>query len=194
MNQILDHLMEKLLKDGFARSEDAEIVRFGLELTFMRTIISAATIIVAFALDSAPAVIAFMAVYQPLRSFCGGYHAKTRTLCFLFSMLEIVSVITATKILTYKFCHSSALFFIISGLTMIITFAPTDTPSKPFDTVERIVFRKRSLIALFYALIMADICMYFSHDTMLLAVSLAVFFTGFLLVIGRLTKKKGAIA
>lgn len=194
MNRILDHLMDKLLKDGFAKSEDAEIVRFGLELTFMRVLISAATIIVAFALDSASAVIAFMAVYQPLRSFCGGYHAKTRTLCFLVSMLEIITVITATKILTYKFCHISILFFIISGLMIIVTFAPTDTPSKPFDATERIVFRKRSLITLFYALIIADIFMYLGCDTMLLSVSMAIFFTGFLLVIGRLTKKKGAIA
>ena len=194
MNRILDHLMEKLLKDGFAKTEEADIVRFGLELTSMRVLISAATIIVAYALNSAPAVIAFMAVYQPLRSFCGGYHAKTRTSCFLATMLVLVSVITATKILVYKFCHISTLCFIISGLMMIVTFAPTETPSKPFDAAERIVFRKRSLIALLYALVMADICMFLSYDTMLLSVSMAIFFTGLLLVIGRLKKKKGAIA
>ena len=119
MNLILDHLMDKLLKDGFAKSEEAEIVRFGLELASMKILISAATIIVAIALDSAPAVIAFMVVYQPLRSCCGGYHAKTRSFCFLASMFVLFSVITATKILVYKFCHISTLCFIISGLNFL---------------------------------------------------------------------------
>jgi accessory gene regulator B len=186
--------MSKLLKGGFAKSEEAEIVRFGLELAIMRTLISAAALIVAIALDSAPAVIAFMAVYQPLRSCCGGYHAKTRLACFISSILILLAVIAATKLLTDTVCLISSLCFTISGLNVIFFFAPVDTPTKPFDNTERIVFRKRSLIAAFFAILSADLFMLLGLDTLLLSVSMAVFFTGLLLVIGRTSNKKGAIA
>lgn len=194
MDRIIDYLMSKLMQGGFTRAEDAEIVRFGLELAIMRALISAAVITVAIALDSAPAVIAFMAVYQPLRSCCGGYHAKTRFSCFISSNLILLAVIAATKLLTDTVCMISALCFILSGLNVIFFFAPIDTPTKPFDNIERIVFRKRSLIAAFFAILSADIFMLLGLDTLLLSVSMAVFFTGLLLVMGRTSNKKGAIA
>lgn len=194
MNRILDYLMNKLLQGGFTDSEKAEIVRYGLELAIMRALISAAAIIAAIALESAPAVIAFMAVYQPLRSCCGGYHAKKRLSCFIFSVLLLIAVITATKLLTDTVCMISSLCFTISGLNVILFFAPVDTPTKPFDNTERIVFRKRSLIAAFFVISAADIFMLLGLDTLLLSVSMAFFFTGLLLVIGRTTNKKGAMA
>ncbi|MCR5599834.1 MAG: accessory gene regulator B family protein [Ruminococcus sp.] len=194
MNQILDKIMSKLISGGFVKSEDTEIVRFGLELTIMKTIISAAMLIVAFALHSAPAVIFFMAVYQPLRSCCGGYHARTRCLCFFSSMMILLSVIAAEKLLTDTLGLISSLFFIISGLVLIFIFAPTDTPTKPFDNIERIVFRKRSLIAAFFSVIAADVFMFFGFCSLLISASMAIFYTGLLLIIGRSLNKKGAIA
>ena len=194
MNKMLDKIMVKLLEGGYVKSENEDIVRFGLELATMKTLISVAVIIVAIVFDSAPAVIAFMAAYQPMRSCCGGYHAKTRSVCFVSSMIVLIFVIIAVKSLTDTLCLISSLFFIITGLGAIFFLAPVDTPSKPFDDVERIVFRKRSLIAAMLSMTAADIFMLFGMDTLLLAVSMAFFFTGLLLVLGRISNRKGAIS
>jgi accessory gene regulator B len=194
MNKMLDKIMVKLLEGGYVKSENEDIVRFGLELATMKTLISVAVIIVAIVFDSAPAVIAFMAAYQPMRSCCGGYHAKTRSVCFVSSMIVLIFVIIAVKSLTDTLCLISSLFFIITGLGAIFFLAPVDTPSKPFDDVERIVFRKRSLIAAMLSMTAADIFMFFGMDTLLLAVSMAFFFTGLLLVLGRISNRKGAIS
>jgi accessory gene regulator B len=80
------------------------------------------------------------------------------------------------------------------GIVAIFGYAPVDTASKPFDDTERIVFRKRSLIASMISVIVADIFMFLELYSLLLAVSMAIFFTGMLLVIGRVSNKKGAIA
>ena len=194
MNKMLDKIMVKLLEGGYVKSENEDIVRFGLELATMKTLISVAVIIVAIVFDSAPAVIAFMAAYQPMRSCCGGYHAKTRSVCFVSSMIVLIFVIIAVKSLTDTLCLISSLFFIITGQGAIFFLAPVDTPSKPFDDVERIVFRKRSLIAAMLSMTAADIFMLFGMDTLLLAVSMAFFFTGLLLVLGRISNRKGAIS
>ena len=194
MNNFLDRIMEKLLKGGFVQPENADIVRYGLELATMRALISTAVVIVAFLFDSAPAVIAFMAIYQPLRSCCGGYHAKTRSVCFISSIILLIAVIIAVKFLAGTLCLISSLCFIVLGIVAIFGYAPVDTASKPFDDTERIVFRKRSLIASMISVIVADIFMFLELYSLLLAVSMAIFFTGMLLVIGRVSNKKGAIA
>ena len=38
MDKILDAIMKKLINSGYVKEDDTETVRFGLELTIMKTI------------------------------------------------------------------------------------------------------------------------------------------------------------
>ena len=38
MDKLIDSIMEKLLSDGYVREDEAEIVRFGLELNIMKVL------------------------------------------------------------------------------------------------------------------------------------------------------------
>ncbi|MCR4793605.1 MAG: accessory gene regulator B family protein [Ruminococcus sp.] len=191
MNKILDAIMKTLLSNGYAKEEDAEIVRYGLELTIMKTITSAFMLITALILKSFIAVIIFLVLYTPMRSCCGGYHSSSRKGCFLVSVIILAAVIAASKLLQglARLYVSAALLFL--GAMIIIFIAPTEAPTKPFDDIERRVFRRRSLIITSAETAIAVILALFRLYTPMLSVSLSVFITAVLLIAGRISNRKG---
>ena len=193
MNKMLDAIMNKLLQRGFVNDENAEIVRFGLELIIMKAIISTAMIVVAVALKSVPEVLVFMAVYAPLRNNCGGYHSRSRIACFFSSIIILTAVITAIKLIQGRGSVFFAIAFLCTGTVLILTLAPVDTWTKPFDSVERVVFRRRSLIAAAAAFLISVALTLFGLQNLALSASCAVLMTGAMLAAGRLANKKGAV-
>ena len=193
MNRFLDMIMEKILSGGWAEEKDAEIIRYGLELNIMKTLISAAMLIAAFALKSAPAVIVFMLIYPPMRSCCGGYHARTRTACFISSMGILAAVIAASKFITGKAAFYASAAMLIAGAAFVAVLAPVEALKKPFDDVERRVFRRRSLLV---TAVSSAVCMLLALlklYSFMLPAATAVFFTGIFLVVGKLSLRKGAV-
>ncbi len=192
MEKLLDKLMSKLIKEGYVKDDEAEIVRYGLELTIMKTLVSAIMLIAAILLKCFIAVLIFMAVYQPMRSCCGGYHAKTRIACLIISMFILAAVIAAVKFIIDPARPYVSLVLLLMGTAVILLIAPVDTPTKPFDDVERRVFRKRSIL-ITAAAAAADIIMaIFRLYTPMLSISIAVFITALLLLAGRVSNRKGA--
>lgn len=193
MNRIIDKIMEKLLSGGWVGEENAEIVRYGLELNIMKGLISAAMLAAAFLFGSVPAVIVFMLVYPPMRSCCGGYHARTRTACFISSMLILAAVIAASKLIKYTAALFASIGLYAAGALLVLLLAPVAAVNKPFDDVERRVFRRRSLIVTAVAAAVTAALAFAGEYGIMLSVSLAVFFTGAFLAVGRLTNRKGAV-
>ena len=192
MNKILDAIMEKLLSGGYVREDETEIVRFGLELNIMKLFISAGMLIAAMIFGCIPSALVFMAVYPPLRSCCGGYHATTRTVCFVLSMAVMSIVNAAVRLLPEKVLFVSAAAASIAGIILIILFAPVDTVSKPFDDTERRVFRRRSLAAAAISALLLAILAFSGSYRLMSAASMAVFFTGIMLIAGIFSNRKGA--
>lgn len=192
MDKLLDPIMKKLLDRGFVEDENAEIVRYGLELILMKTIISTVMIAVAIFTESVPEVVVFILAYALLRGCCGGYHAGSRIVCFILSMFLLSAVISAVKLIEGRAAFFTSIGFLCMGVVLILSLAPVDTPNKPFDITERQVFRKRSIIISIAALMIWTVLSLFRLYNLTLIVSAAVFITGLLLAAGRLTNRKGA--
>lgn len=192
MEKILDKIMAKLVNEGYVKEDDTEIVRYGLELTIMKTLVSAIMLIAAILLKCFIAVLIFMAAYQPMRSCCGGYHAKTRITCLIISMFILAAVIAAVKFIIDPARLYVSLALLFAGATVILLIAPVDTPTKPFDDVERIVFRRRSILITAAAAAADIILAIFRLYTPMLSISIAVFITALLLLTGRASNRKGA--
>lgn len=194
MERFIDRIMDKLLSGGWTSEEDSEIVRYGLELNIMRAVISAAMLITAIAFGRAPEVIVFMLAYPRLRRYCGGYHADTKTACFVLSMLILVSVIAASKLLAGKAALWASSLMLAAGTALIALLAPVDSEKKPFDDTERTVFRRRSLLMTAAAAAASGILFLLKLYRFMLPVTMAVFITGLLLAVGKITNRKGAVS
>lgn len=192
MDKILDAIMKKLINSGYVKEDDTETVRFGLELTIMKTITTMFMLITAAILKSLIAVIVFLAFYMLLRNCCGGYHSSSRIGCFIISVIMLATVIAVSKLLHDPARLYVSALFSSTGAIIITIFAPTETPTKPFDDIERKVFRRRSLIATAIAIAIAAVTAVFRLYMPLLSVSSAIFVTAVLLIAGRISNRKGA--
>ena len=193
MDKLIDLIMEKLLSGGHVREDEAEIVRFGLELNIMKVLISAAMLVAAVIFGCIPAALVFMVIYPPLRSCCGGYHAQTRTACFILSMAVMSSVIAAYRLMPARASLYAAAVMYLAGLLLIILLAPVESRNKPFDDIERRVFRRRSLIAAAISAAVIAVFVLFKAYRLMTAASMAVFFTGIMLPAGIFSNRKGAL-
>lgn len=73
-----------LIKSDIVKAEDAKIYIYGINqiLTYVINVFSA--LIIGAILGVFLEITVFMAAYIPLRSFAGGYHAKTPLRCYIF--------------------------------------------------------------------------------------------------------------
>ncbi|WP_295066998.1 accessory gene regulator B family protein [Ruminococcus sp.] len=192
MDKILNAIMKKLLRNGYVKNDDAEIVRYGLEITIMKTVLTSLALIIAAILKSFIAIIIFLMFFIMLRSCCGGYHSSSRIGCIILSITMLMIIIVISKLLRNpERLYVSALFS-GTGAIIITIFAPTETPTKPFDDIERKVFRRRSLIATAIAIAIAAVTAALRLYMPLLSVSSAIFVTAVLLIAGRISNRKGA--
>ena len=86
--------------------------------------------------------ILFMVAYIPLRSYAGGYHAKTAVRCYFFSIVMISAVLWVMRYVMYSGLICGCLTA-ISG-SVIWFLVPVEDRNKPLDDVEKVVYRKRA--------------------------------------------------
>ncbi len=137
-----EKITRKLQENNTINSEQYEICRFGFQQG-LTIILNAITIIViGVFLGELWQAILFMALYAPLRSNAGGYHARTATRCYLYSILLMIAVL-----LTMKYLYIPKFICIIAlviSCAVILILAPAEDANKPLDDIEQVVYKKRT--------------------------------------------------
>lgn len=142
--RIAEIITQKLKENNTITSEQYEICRFGFQqgLTIVLNVLT--TIAIGGVMGKLWQAVLFLLFYAPLRSYAGGYHAKTSTRCYMYSIFLIITVLLVIKLsfLTRFIC---IIAFILSG-TIIVILAPVEDSNKPLDSIEIKVYRKRTKI------------------------------------------------
>lgn len=76
---------------------------------------------------------------------------------------------------------------VIGGI-VIVWLAPVDTPTKLFDNIEQVVFRKRTLIITAVVMLVYILLLIFDLRDILLSISLSVVSVALLLILGKIRK------
>jgi len=79
-----------------------------------------------------------------LRSYAGGYHARTATRCYVYSILSMIAVLLAMKYLMIP-QFICIIAFVIS-CAIILILVPVEDANKPLDHTEQVVYRKRTYV------------------------------------------------
>ena len=194
MEKLLDLIMTRLIASGWIGDDDREIVRYGLELMLMKALVTAAMLVIAFATHMVSEFIVFILLYPPLRRCCGGYHARSRIACVIFSVMLFAALIAAVKLLPESLAGYTSFFMLSAGTAVIIALAPVAAPEKSFDEAELRVCRMRSLAVVTLAVAAAAVLGALKLHRQMFSASFAVFFTAVLLTAGRINKMKGEIS
>ncbi|MFR3727245.1 accessory gene regulator ArgB-like protein [Lacrimispora sp.] len=132
------------IKKNFLTDEQRSLYLYAYEVMLNQTVNVFIAVLIAVALKAPMPVFVFLISYIPLRSYCGGYHARTNGGCTIVSALLIVLVCLVESVLTGELAIIlTPLGLVISG-ALIFLFAPAPDKNKPLDEVETNHYRVRS--------------------------------------------------
>lgn len=137
-----ERVTEWLIVNETMAREDKEIYRYGIQQGMIALLNLGTTVVIGLVFGKLLESILFLAAYIPLRSFAGGYHAKTVVRCYFFSIVMISAVLWVMRYVTYSGLICGCLTAISSGAIWFLV--PVEDRNKPLDDVEKVVYRKRA--------------------------------------------------
>lgn len=147
---IVNALVNKQSQNYIVTDEDEKIYRYGYILlceVFLNLVIALAIGIV---FSKTKAVIFFLGMYIPLRSFCGGWHADKIWKCTVISnAILLLQVYGLEKLLNHLSIKVMLLIFFLN-IICIFFMAPVETEMKRISHQEKQIYRRR--IKLIFAL------------------------------------------
>jgi len=137
-------ITRKLHENNSISSEQYEICRFGFQqgLTILLNFITIVSI--GIVLRMVWQSLLFMLLYSALRSNAGGYHARTATRCYIYSILLMIAVLLAMKHLFIS--TFICIITLLISCAIIIIFAPVEDLNKPLDNIEQVTYKRRTYV------------------------------------------------
>lgn len=177
-------VVDWLIVNGTVKAEDRQIYLYGLQQGLMMILNIITTVIIGFCFSMVWQSIIFMVAYIPLRSFAGGYHARTQLKCYILSIMLTVVVLIMIKSIPATDIPIIALTGIASGI--IAWLSPMEDSNKPLDEVELKVYRKRARLILIIKICIIAISLLSKLYTMALTIAISLFALSVMLILGGL--------
>lgn len=179
-NNITNYLIcEKVIKD-----DDREIYQYGFEQVFS-SLLNIATmlllgIILGIIYQSLVLILSFMA----LRSYSGGYHANTPLQCYLLTVMSISTALSIMKFITID--RFICLGLLVLSSVVILLLSPIGSKNKPLDEIEKIIYRKKTIIVWSVETCVAIVFIILDITEMHIAITLAQVIISIALIFGNL--------
>lgn len=139
-------IAEKLIFMQIVSNEDKEIYAYGINRVLTIVLNVAATLILGIIYGRVYEAALFFTAFILLRSYSGGYHASTPMKCYVFTVLLITTILSVMKFVSvHKYvCFGLSLLSDI----IIILLSPNEAKNKPLDAIERIIYKRKTVIIL----------------------------------------------
>ena len=180
-------IVDGLIENGTIVPEEKDLYFYGLQqgLTMIVNILT--TVAIGFVFKMVWQSIVFMLNYIPLRSFAGGFHAKTQLRCHLFSIVLIIVALLGMKMIPWNII--SILFITLLASTTIILLAPMEDFNKPLNQKERILFKKCTMAILCLSVSITVMSWFTGYMQFSISVMMAILTLSFMLLIGKIVRK-----
>ncbi len=144
IEKIADALVGKQLEQKRIQESEVAIYRYGYVLMLEVLTNILISVLIGIICSTLAEVIFFLVIFVPLRSYAGGYHMNRAWKCIIATNV-IIAVIT----LFGKYMPAipeSFLWLVLEGISSVIicSLAPVDTPAKPLDKDEKIVYKRKA--------------------------------------------------
>lgn len=145
--EFLTKLSRKIVNDltqsDIVKAEDAEIYIYGINQILMYAINISSALIIGLIFGKLFEAAVFIAAYCSLRSFAGGYHAKTPLKCYFFSIIMLIIVLVGIK---YLYLAELVYYAVLlAAALVVIVLSPVEDRNKPLDEIEHRVYKKRAI-------------------------------------------------
>jgi len=176
--------------------DDIELYAYGL-VSFLSTIFEIfAVLLWGIIVGRMFETISFFVSFIPLRSFAGGYHARTIPRCFLILLIIYALNLAVIRYTPYSLTNYVSLMFLSISAFPILKYSPVADVNKPIGPIQRKEFRKKSLIIFFsqalIIVIVGGFCMITSKYGLVIAEKIPYICLSF--AIGQLTASGSLVA
>ena len=139
-NNITNYLIcKKVIKD-----DDREIYQYGFEQVFSSLLNIATMLLLGIILGKIYQSLVLILSFMALRSYSGGYHANTPLQCYLLTVMSISTALSIMKFITID--RFICLGLLVLSSVVILLLSPIGSKNKPLDEIEKIIYRKKTII------------------------------------------------
>ena len=185
MESLTTKFVNKLINSNIIKKEDSEIYSYGFKEMLFITINIITTIFIGLIFNKVFEIILFMITYSAIRVYAGGYHARTKPKCYIFSVLMLISVCYILKLnLLNSYLLIVILTIISSGI--ILYLAPVEDENKPLDEIEIKVYTKRTVRNLIIVLVVLGITLMFNKINISVCICISLLCNGTMLILGKI--------
>lgn len=141
-------MTDALCESNLISKDDRVIYRYGIEIALLKCIHIVTMLVIGLALGLFLETAVFIVSYSVLRIYAGGFHAKTKTGCYIISWIMIIVVLSAVKFCPVLIARQGSLIGFIVSAIIILYLSPMDNPNKPLDALETKYYKKAVRIIL----------------------------------------------
>lgn len=185
--ELLTRLSRKIVNDltrsDIVKAEDAEIYIYGINQILMYSINISSALIIGLIFGKFFEAAVFIVAYCSLRSFAGGYHAKTPLRCYVFSVIMLIIVLVGIK---YLYLTEWMYYVVLlTAALVVIVLSPVEDKNKPLDEIEHRVYKKRTILIVATELLIGIVLKLMGLDNLFVAVVYSFVVLSFMLVAGK---------
>ena len=174
---------DDLVRSGVVKEEDAEVYIYGINQILAYVFNAFSSLIIGLIFGVIFEIIIFMAAYIPLRSFAGGYHAKTPLRCYVFSVITLIVVSIGLK---YLHLADWVYYAVLVAATLVVlVLFPVEDRNKPLDEIEHRVYKKLTILIAATELLIGIVLKLMGMDNLFVAVVYSFVVLSFMLVAGK---------
>lgn len=143
IQKIVDILISKQLQNHTMTDEDKKIYRYGYVLLCEVVLNLVIALVIAILFSKTKAVMFFLGMYIPLRSFCGGWHADKIWKCTVISNVILLLQVYGLDNLMNRLSIRMMLLIFFLNMICIFFMAPVETEMKKINHEEKQIYRRR---------------------------------------------------
>lgn len=189
IKKLAERVVDWQLKKNYLKEGERGLYEYAYEILINQMINILISILIAILLRAPMPVFVFLLSYIPLRSYCGGYHARTNEVCTIVSAILVCMVCLVFKALPSPVRAAiQPLSMALSGF-LILRYAPVEDSNKPLSDAETTRYRTRGQLIW---LVEACICMllFFLNEQAGVVLALSHLIFSLMLCVGILKNKK----
>lgn len=176
LNLFVDAIVNRLISRHLVNPADAAIYAFGIRSFIIQFLHFLIVVGLSLLADAFWENMLFLFAFLILRVNAGGYHAPTNLLCYLITF--ITDLVVLMLILYFPAAQYPLITVGTAAIAAVILFklAPVENEHKLLDTVESVVYYRRTVIITLLKLGIICTAFYFGFTklTFILTLSLAV--------------------
>lgn len=152
-------IAEYIYRCRYVDKDYKEICAYGLELIFSSVIEIVNVLLISILTNTIGYGIIYILLIMGIRSYTGGYHAKTKLMCnFIFVITYLLSLLSLNIVLKYK-CAFYILWILLLGAGMyVVKYAPVENVNKTLNKRQKFENRKRSICIYAVNIFLLSLC------------------------------------